>query len=562
MILVVWFVPDGSPDQYYSGEDKPVDQHGSFGLAAKTLAKPPRVLGIREAIPFGRVRCIVARRPDREPSHKDSNHTPHAMKAAKPSQAPRTVAKRSVPAVGPIRPAKDLPVINPHAAGIDVGATEHYVCVPADAVGADESAVRSFGAFTGELDQLVEWLLACQVTTVAMESTGVYWIPLFQKLEMAGLAVVLVNARHLKQVPGRKTDLKDCQWIQRLHSYGLLNGSFRPSDVICRLRTFMRHRANLIESCSQQVLHMQRALDQMNVHLHHVISDLDGETGLRILDAILSGQRDPKELVKLRDPRVRKSTVPEMEAALVGDWREEHLWVLQQAREAYRFFHGQIAALDKQVEALLPQILTAPSALPESQRPQNPQAAPDAQRPRRKQKKKGNAPALDFTAELARICGVDLTRVVGFNLLSVLILISEIGVDMRPWRSAKAFCSWLGLCPGNKISGGKVLSSRTARVSNRAATLLRTLATAVGRSDTWLGSFHRRMKSRLGPAAANTATARKLACLIYHLLRYREPYIEVDRLLYEAKIQRCRVAKLKKLASELGFDLVENKQAA
>jgi transposase len=484
------------------------------------------------------------------------------MKAAKPSQAPRTTAKRSVPAAGPIRPAKDLPVINPHAAGIDVGATEHYVCVPADAVGADESSVRSFGAFTGELGQLVELLLACQVTTVAMESTGVYWIPLFQKLEAAGLEVVLVNARHLKQVPGRKTDLKDCQWIQRLHSYGLLNASFRPSDVICRLRTFMRHRANLIEFCSQQVLHMQRALDQMNVHLHHVISDLDGDTGLRILDAILSGQRDPKELVKLRDPRVRKSTVSEMEAALLGDWRPEHLWVLQQAREAYRFFHGQIAALDQQVEALLPQIVTAPPALPESQRPQNPQAAPDAQRPRRKQKKKGNAPALDFTEELTRICGVDLTRVVGFNLLSVLILISEIGVDVSPWRSAKAFCSWLGLCPGNKISGGKVLSSRTARVSNRAATLLRTLATAVGRSDTWLGSFHRRMKSRLGPAAANTATARKLACLIYHLLKYREPYIEVDRVLYEARIQRGRVAKLKKLASELGFDLIENKQAA
>ena len=484
------------------------------------------------------------------------------MKATQPSQAPCAVAKRSTSAAEPMRPAKDLPVVNPHAAGIDVGATEHYVCVPADAVGPEESAVRSFGAFTGELDQLVEWLLACGVETVAMESTGVYWIPLFQKLEAAGREVVLVNARHLKQVPGRKTDLKDCQWIQRLHSYGLLSGSFRPDDAICRLRTFMRHRANLIESCSQQVLHMQRALDQMNVHLHHVISDLDGETGLRIVDAILGGQRDPEELVKLRDPRVRRSTVAEMEAALKGDWREEHLWVLGQAREAYRFFHGQIAVLDKQVEALLPQLVSAPAAPPESQRPQNPQAAPDAQRPRKKQKRKGNAPAIDFTEQLTRICGVDLTRVVGFNLLSVLILISEIGVDMSRWRSAKAFCSWLGLCPGNKISGGKVLSSRTAHVSNRAAILLRTLATAVGRSDTWLGSFHRRMKSRLGPAAANTATARKLACLLYHLLKYREAYIEVDRLLYEARIQRNRVAKLKKLAVELGFDLVEAKQVA
>jgi hypothetical protein len=300
----------------------------------------------------------------------------------------------------------------------------------------------------------------------------------------------------------------------------------------------------------------------MNVHLHHVLSELDGDTGLRIVEAILSGQRDPKELVKLRDPRVKKSTVAEMEAALQGDWREEHLWVLAQAREAHRFFREQMVALDQQVEALLPQIVTAPPALPESERPQNPQAAPDAQRPRRKKKHAGNAPTLDFTEQLTRICGVDLSRVVGFNLLSVLILISEIGVDMSRWRSAKAFCSWLGLSPGNKISGGRVLSSRTARVSNRAASLLRTLATAVGRSDTWLGSFHRRMKSRMGPGAANTATARKLACLIYHLLKYREAYIEVDRVLYEARIQRHRIAKLKKLATELGYDLVENQQAA
>jgi transposase len=484
------------------------------------------------------------------------------MEATKPSRAPRTAAKRPIPATGPTRPAKDLPVINPHAAGIDVGATQHYVCVPADTVGADESTVRRFGAFTGELNQLVEWLLACRVTTVAMESTGVYWIPLFQKLEAAGLEVVLVNARHLKQVPGRKTDVKDCQWIQRLHSYGLLSGSFRPGDAICRLRTLMRHRGNLVDACSQQVLHMQRSLDQMNVHLHHVLSELDGDTGLRIVEAILSGQRDPKELVKLRDPRVKKSTVAEMEAALQGDWREEHLWVLAQAREAHRFFREQMVALDQQVEALLPQIVTAPPALPESERPQNPQAAPDAQRPRRKKKHAGNAPTIDFTEQLTRICGVDLSRVVGFNLLSVLILISEIGVDMSRWRSAKAFCSWLGLSPGNKISGGRVLSSRTARVSNRAASLLRTLATAVGRSDTWLGSFHRRMKSRMGPGAANTATARKLACLIYHLLKYQEAYIEVDRVLYEARIQRHRIAKLKKLATELGYDLVENQQAA
>jgi hypothetical protein len=270
-----------------------------------------------------------------------------------------------------------LPVLHPHSAGIDVGATQHFVCVPADAVGADESPVRSFGAFTGQLNQVVEWLRACQVQTVAMESTGVYWIPLFQKLEAAGLEVVLVNARHLKQVPGRKTDLKDCQWIQRLHSYGLLNGSFRPGDAICRLRTLVRHRANLIDACSQQVLHRQRSLDQMNVHLHHVISDLDGQTGLRTVDAILSGQRDPKELVKLRDPRVRKSTVAEMEAALEGDWRAEHLWVLQQARDAYGFFQGQIRRVGSAARSAL-----AADRHRASRSPGEPTTAPSSSRAR------------------------------------------------------------------------------------------------------------------------------------------------------------------------------------
>jgi transposase len=459
--------------------------------------------------------------------------------------------------------AKSLPVINPHAAGIDIGATEHYVCVPADAVPNGESPVRQFGAFTAQLDSLVEWLRACGVTTVAMEATGVYWIALFQKIEAAGLNVILVNARHLKQVPGRKTDVKDCQWIQRLHSYGLLNASFRPTEAICRLRTLMRHRSNLIVDSGQQLQHIQAALQQMNIHLHHVISDINGDTGLRILDAILAGERNPKELVKLRDPGIRKSTVAEMEAALHGDWREEHLWVLQQALAAYRFFHAQIAQGDEQIEKHLVQIAAAPTPIPEDQKPKNPIMAASAAQPKRpKRATKGNAPAKDLTAQLTRICGLDLTRIAGLNMLSVLILISEIGVDMSKWRNAKAFSSWLGLCPGNKISGGKVLNSKTAHVVNRISTLLRTMAIVIGRTDTWLGSFHRRMRARLGPAEANTATARKLACLIYHLLKYQEPYIEVDRLLYEEKIKRHRLARLRKQANELGCEVVEIKEAA
>jgi transposase len=234
-----------------------------------------------------------------------------------------------------------MPVINPHAAGIDIGATEHYVCVPADAVAATDNPVRRFGTFTRDLDQLVEWLQHCGVKTVAMESTGVYWIALYEKLEAAEIKPVLVNARHLRQVPGRKTDIKDCQWLQQLHSYGMLNGSFRPENNFCCLRTLLRQRSNLVEQKAQQVQHMQRALQQMNILLHQVVSDLDGETGFRIVDAILTGQRDPEELVQLRDYRIKRSTVEEMKAALQGQWREELLLVLQQAREAYRFFENK-----------------------------------------------------------------------------------------------------------------------------------------------------------------------------------------------------------------------------
>jgi transposase len=463
-----------------------------------------------------------------------------------------------------IRPAKQLPVLHPHAAGIDVGATEHSVCVPEDAVPTGASSVRQYRAFTGQLDQLVEWLQACAVQTVAMESTGVYWIPLYQKLERAGLEVVLVNARHLKRVPGRKTDVLDCQWLQQMHSYGLLSGSFRPADDICVLRTYLRHRSNLVAGCSQQVQHMQRALDQMNIHLHHVVSDLDGDTGLAILDAILGGERDPKQLVQLRDARCRKSTVAEMEAALQGDWREEHLFVLKQAREGYRALQGQIVECDRAIEKVLARVTVNPAAVPEAQRPKNPVAAPPAAGAKKKRRKRsrGNAPQQDLTTPLERICGVDLTRVVGLNVLSVLMIISEIGVDMSRWPNAKAFCAWLGLCPGNKISGGKVLSSRTARVVNRVAILLRTLAPTLGRTDTWLGVFHRRMKARLGPAAANTATAHKLATILYHLLKYKEEYIDVDRVVYEEKFRRYRVSRLRKQAAELGYEMVELKEAA
>jgi len=452
-----------------------------------------------------------------------------------------------------------MPVINPHAAGIDVGATSHWVCVPEDAVAAGESPIREFGASTPDLDKLVEWLLQCGVKTVVMESTSVYWIPLFQKLEAAGLEVLLVNARHVRHVPGRKSDCKDCQWLQRLHSYGLLSGSFRPTDDICRLRTLMRHRDNLTKACGQQVQHMQKALNCMNIHLHHAVSDLHGETGLRILDAILAGQRDPKELVKLRDPQITRSTVQGMEAALTGDWREEELFVLRQSLENYRHLLKQMESCEAEVEKALAKVIVPPATVEESERPKNPPAT-KRDKPKRKKfriLKAGTGLKRDLRAELTRICGVDLTQVAGLNMLSVLIILSEIGVDMSRWRSAQAFCSWLGLCPGNKISGGKILSSRTVPVINRVSILLRNVAPSVGRTDTWLGIFHRRMRARLGPAGANTATARKLACIIYHLLKFKEDYIDVDCLIYSEKMRTQRIAKLCKQAEELGFEVIK-----
>lgn len=449
-----------------------------------------------------------------------------------------------------------MKVVHLHAAGIDVGATEHYVAVPPDAVAEGENPVRSFGTFSADLDALVEWLKACGVETVAMESTGVYWMPLFQKLEAAGIEAVLVDARLLRNVPGRKSDVLDCQWLQQLHSFGLLRAAFRPDDPICRLRTLVRHRANLVESGAREILHMQKALTQMNVQLHHAVSHLTGQTGLRILRAIIQGERDPAELVKLRDPEITRSTEEEMRKALEGDWRPELLFVLEQSLQSWDFHQEQMRVCDLQIELQL-------KAIPSAEVPKKKESAPApdplaSAHPRRKrpQSRKRNDPEKDFRPELERICGIDLTAAHGLRVLSVLVLLSEVGVDMSRWRSAKAFTSWLGLCPNNKISGGRILSSHTRKVVNRAATALRMAAVGVAETDTWIGSFHRRMRPRLGPAGAITATARKLATVVYHLLKNKEPFVDRDLALYEERVHKQRVARLKKQAARMGFTLV------
>lgn len=448
-------------------------------------------------------------------------------------------------------------VIHPHAAGIDVGATEHYVAVPPDAVPVGAATVRSFGCFTEDIEAMVEWLKACGVDTVAMESTGVYWVVPFQKLETAGMEVVLVNAQTLKHVPGRKTDVQDCQWIQQLHSYGLLRASFRPNDAICRLRTLVRHRANLVNSGAEHILHMQKALTQMNIQLHHVVSHLTGETGLRILRAILKGERDPKKLVELRDPQITRSTVTQMSKALTGDWRPELLFVLEQSLRAWEFYQQQMMQCDAQIENQLKQLPSAPPPTPKDAKSAPDPLASSKPRPKAKQSRKRNDPERDLGPELARICGTDLTAAHGLRLLTVLTIVSETGVDMGKWRNAKAFTSWLGLNPNNKISGGRILSSRTRKVVNRVSTALRMGAVGVAETNTWLGSFHRRMRARLGPAGANTATARKIATVVYHLLKTKEPFIDRDLLAYEARVYRHKLTRLKHQAKVLGYELVQ-----
>jgi len=499
----------------------------------------------------------------------------------KRSKAKKGAAKKTI-TVPCAEGAEELAVLRPDAGGIDCGAEAHYVSVPPDRVAAGQPSVRCFSAFTEGLDALVDWLKVCRVNTVAMESTGIYWIPLYQKLEAAAIEVYLVNARHVRHVPGRKSDVQDPQWLRQLHRFGLLNASFRPEDLVCRIRSLHRHRDNLVSASGSEIQHMQKALQQMNLHLHHVVSDITGETGLRIIDAMLAGQHDPKELVKLRDRRCSKSTPKQMQAGLVGDYRAEHLFVLKQSLEAHRFYEARIGECDCEIEPLLQELakkVEAASARlkldqPESREASTPEVQPpvmtklkrelreeekarqEAKAAKRKRKPKANEPRIELTGLLERICGVDLTQVVGLNVATVLLIVSEIGVDMSKWRNAKAFCSWLGLCPANKISGGKVLDSRTRQVVNRVADALRLASQSVGRTDTCLGIFYRRKKAHLGAPKATTATARKLACLIYHLLKTKKAYQEPDPALYQQRLHKSALNKLQRQAAALGYTLL------
>jgi transposase len=380
-----------------------------------------------------------------------------------------------------------------------------------------------------------------------MESTGVFWIPIFEILEARGLKVALVNARHIKNVPGRKSDVADCQWIQKLHALGLLTGSFRPDAELCALRAYLRHRAQLIQHRSPHVLHMQKALQQMNIQLAAVVRDMMGETGQAILRAIVAGERDAVKLAQLRDYRC-KSSVETIAQALTGDWKDEHLFALQQSLALYDFYTAQIAACDACIQRQFSAIKPRWTVLP------NPPQG--STRKRRPQKNKNDLAVEDGQAEIIRITGVDLAAVGGIGVSLALTILSEIGTDMSRWATHKHFASWLGLAPHNDISGGRVLRSRTLPTSNRAGQAFRQAATAVSRTPTALGAYYRRKRAQGGPQFAQVATAHKIARIVYYLLKFHVPYQEQSAEAFEQKQRERDIASLRKKAAKLGFTLV------
>jgi transposase len=449
--------------------------------------------------------------------------------------------KRKKPKKNRKRKLKEiLEKVNVDVAGVDVGAETHFVAVPTDRV---DTPVRKFRSFTADLHKLADWLAECGIKSVAMESTGVYWIPLYEILEERGFEVLLVNARHVKNVPGRKTDVLDCQWLQQLHTYGLLRGSFRPPQDIAQLRSYLRHRENLVEYGAHHIQHMQKALTLMNIQLHNVISDITGQTGMRIVHAILSGNHNPHRLAKYRDGRCRASEET-IANSLTGNYRPEHLFALKQAVDLYEFYQQKIKECDAEIEKVLNKL--------GDEGPTN-----DPPPPPQKTKRRGkNQPSFDIRSPLYKCTGVDLTQIDGIGSHTALRVISEIGVDMSAWPTEKNFTSWLTLAPRNKITGGKILSSKTQRSANRVAKLLRLAATSIGKTSTALGAFYRRLGARAGKAIAVTATARKLAILIYRMLKHGMQYQDPGANFYETTYRSRVVKNMRKRAKSLGFQLI------
>jgi transposase len=434
---------------------------------------------------------------------------------------------------------RQLQHMNLNAAGIDIGSERHMVAVPE---GRDTISVREFGAFTADLEALADWLKKCGITTMAMESTGVYWIPLFELLERRGFEVKLVDARHVKNVSGRKSDVLDCQWIQQLHTYGLLAGAFRPPDEVCVLRSYLRQREMLTQSASMHIQHMQKALQQMNLLLHNVVSDITGVTGMKIIKAILAGERDPSVLARNRDGRCQNSTAT-IAKSLVGNYREEHLFALRQAVDLYETYQAKIADCNR---AIIKQVEKQPDISDDD--PPTPEKPAQA----RVRLRDG----VDVRDLLFKKSGVDLFAIPGLAADTLLTLASEVGFDMTPWKTEKHFASWLRLCPGTRISGGKVLNNKTRHNPNRASHAFRKAAVTLSRSQTALGAFFRRIRSRAGGKYAVTATAHKIARIYYAMLTQGTSYVELGQQAYEQRYKQRRIAHLKLQAKSLGLQLV------
>jgi transposase len=467
--------------------------------------------------------------PNEEP--QKSTRRPKSTKAKKPRD-------RSLPVPVTASPTP-LKLVNPDAAGIDVHSDMHMVCVPADR---DPNPVRQFGANTVDLHQIAAWLKACGVKTVALESTGVYWIALFELLESEGFEVHLVEPGQLSRCGARpKTDVLDAQWIQRLHSYGLLRGSFRPPDSVLALRAYWRQRQMQVRYAANHVQHMQKALEQMNVKLTVVISDITGLTGMSIIKAILEGERDPVKLAKLRDDRCHH-TEQEIALALEGTWRPEHLFELRQAYDLYQFHHWQITECDKQVQAELTKF---PNRAGEKTRTAKP----------RKHGRKSNDVRFDAKGPLFQALGVDLTMIEGIEVGTALVILAEIGVDVSRFPTEKHFASWLRLCPPQNESNKTNKRRNHRKGTSRVTIALRMAARSAGKTNTPLGLFYRRIRSRIGGLGAAKATAHKLACLVYRMLKHGQEYVTKSMAEYEAKINANMLKALTRKAAAMGFGL-------
>jgi len=437
----------------------------------------------------------------------------------------------------------NLEVVHPDAAGIDIGNEVHYVAVPPNR---SSEAVRRFGCTTAELRAMADWLKQCGIQTVAMQSTGVYWIAVFDILEEAGLEVYLVNARETKNLPGRKSDVQESQWLMKLHTYGLLRNSFRPPQEIRTLRTYWRQRGDLVRAAGRHIQRMQKALTQMNIQLANVLSDISGKSGQAIIKAILQGERDAGELAALCDGRVQASQ-EEVAGSLEGNWQDDLLFVLQQEQDGYEFCQKQMAECDRHLEQCL------------QQRADRSQGAslPVEKRKERRKKKKGNYPQFDLRASLFRMAGADLTLMDSIDVMTAMTILSEVGWDMSKWKTEDHFVSWLRLCPDNRISGDKIIGKGRLPTNNRVTIALKMAASTLRTSQTYLGAQFRRLRTKLGPPVAIKAMAAKLARLVYRMLRFGMQYVDQGAEFYEAQHRKLQISHLKRKASQLGFQIIE-----